>query len=218
MGAVGHAPKSTDVQKRRMARKSGAHPGPSGRRIGYARVSTEDQSLALQLDALKAAGCDRIFHDHAFSGAAPNRPALEKALDYIETGDIFIVWKLDRLGRSLSDLIRILNGLREREIRFHSLSEAIETTTPLGRLFFHIMGALAEFERALISERTRAGMAAAKARGAAIGRPRKLSRAQIVRAREKIAHGAGTPNSIAKKLGVSPITLARAMRRSEEEP
>lgn len=142
-------------------------------RVGYARVSTEEQSLDLQLDALKRDGCERVFHDHGLSGAMVSRPALEAALKSLRFGDVLVVWKLDRLGRSLAHLISIIVSLEGRGVGFRSISEAIDTTSASGRLLFHIMGALAEFERTLISERTRAGMEAARARGVHVGRPAK---------------------------------------------
>lgn len=138
--------------------------------IGYARVSTDEQNPALQFDALTRAGCQRIFTESA-SGAAVNRPALEQVLRSLQHGDTLVVWKLDRLGRSLSHLISLVTQLESKGVAFRSLSDAIDTGTASGRLQFHIMGAMAEFERALISERTRAGMAAARARGRNIGRP-----------------------------------------------
>ena len=144
--------------------------------IGYARVSTDEQSPDLQFDALNRAGCHRIFTDSA-SGATMSRPALDEAIRALRPGDTLVTWKLDRLGRSLSHLISIVTQLESRGIVFRSLSESIDTQTASGRLLFHVMGALAEFERALISERTRAGMAAARARGRSIGRPPKLRRA-----------------------------------------
>lgn len=144
--------------------------------IGYARVSTDEQNPALQFDALTRAGCQRIFTESA-SGAAVYRPALEEALNALQPGDTLVTWKLDRLGRSLSHLIAIVTLLECRGIAFRSLSESIDTDTASGRLLFHVMGALAEFERALISERTKAGMAAARARGRNIGRPPKVRRA-----------------------------------------
>src|SRR3972149_7071686 len=146
-----------------MNRNGSARPDRAGRRIGYARVSTDDQSLSLQTDALKAYGCDRIFQDHAFCGIAMNRPALEEALDFVEAGDVFVVWKLDRLGRSLAHMIGVISDFGARNVGFCSLTDPIDTTTAGGRLVFHIIGAPAGFERALISERTKAGMAAAKA-------------------------------------------------------
>lgn len=141
--------------------------------IGYARVSTDEQSVDLQIDALKRAGCERIFRDNDYSGALKSRPALDDALDYLEPGDTLVTWRLDRLGRSLSHLISLVADLERRGVAFRSLSEAIDTSTASGRLQFHMMGALAEFERALISERTKAGMAAARSRGVQFGRPTK---------------------------------------------
>ena len=134
--------------------------------IGYARVSTQDQSPALQLDALKAAGCERIFVEKA-SGAQRDRPELKSALDFArgDTGDVLVVWKLDRLARSLSQLIDTVDLLEKRGIGFRSLTEAIDTTSAGGRLVFHMFGAMAEFERSIIRERTRAGLDAARARG-----------------------------------------------------
>jgi DNA invertase Pin-like site-specific DNA recombinase len=137
-------------------------------KLGYARVSTDDQSLALQLDALERAGCERIYRDEGASGSQVSRPALDRLLRELKPGDTLITWKLDRLGRSLRHLIAIVTELDGRGICFNSLSEAIDTKTASGRFLFHVLGALAEFERALISERTRAGMAAAKLRGTRI--------------------------------------------------
>jgi DNA invertase Pin-like site-specific DNA recombinase len=137
--------------------------------VGYARVSTFDQDPALQLDALTAAGCGKVFEDRA-SGARTDRPGLQKALDYAREGDVLIVWKLDRLGRSLPHLIETVSTLEKRAVGFRSLTEAIDTTTPGGRLVFHLFGALGQFERDLIRERTRAGLAAAEARGRNGGR------------------------------------------------
>jgi DNA invertase Pin-like site-specific DNA recombinase len=215
VGAVsGRTAKHFGSARERMGRggQSGI-PALCGRRIGYARVSTEDQNLALQLDALTAAGCDVVFSDDGVSGAATSRPALNEALAALQRGDILITWKLDRLGRSLAHLIEIIAGLGERGIGFRSLSETIDTTTAGGRLIFHVMGALAEFERALISERTIAGMASAKARGAAIGRPPKLTHEQIQCARNEIEAGTTTPSELAASFGVSPLTLARSLKR-----
>lgn len=143
----------------------------TGRQIGYARVSTPEQCLDLQRDALTAAGCDRIFEDFGVTGAKAARPGLDQALTALEPGDCLVVWKLDRLGRSLRHLTETLQSLADRDIGFRSLQDAIDTTTAGGRLYFHIMAALAEFERDLISERTKAGMHAAKQRGVHVGRP-----------------------------------------------
>jgi DNA invertase Pin-like site-specific DNA recombinase len=139
--------------------------------IGYARVSTQEQTLDLQKDALLKAGCDRVFED-TMSGAKAERPGLQEALDFIREGDVLVVWKLDRLGRSLKNLIELVTDLDTRGIGFRSVTESIDTTTSGGRLIFHIFGALAEFERSLIRERTQAGLAASRARGRRGGRPR----------------------------------------------
>lgn len=181
--------------------------------IGYARVSTEDQNLAFQLDALALAGCDRIFKDEGISGVGTFRPALAEALATLAPGDVLVTWKLDRLGRSLAHLIDIIGVLGQQQIGFRSLSEAIDTTSASGRLLFHVMGALAEFERALISERTRAGMAAAKARGRQIGRPLKLDYHEVLRAKLEIEAGIASVDEFAIQLGVAPVTLGRALKR-----
>jgi DNA invertase Pin-like site-specific DNA recombinase len=135
-----------------------------GHLLGYARVSTTDQQPQLQVDALTAAGCYRVFTETA-SGARPDRPTLEQVLDQLRPGDTLVVWKLDRLGRSLRHLVDTITGLADRGIGFRSLQEAIDTTTPGGKLVFHVFAALAEFERDLIRERTSAGLAAARVRG-----------------------------------------------------
>lgn len=183
--------------------------------IGYARVSTDEQNLGMQLDALRAAGCEKVFCDEAISGAETNRRELNKALRALSAGDVLVVWKLDRLGRSLAHLIQVITLLDAEGIGFRSLSEAIDTTTASGRLLFHIMGAIAEFERSLISERTRAGMAAAKARGQTLGRERKLTDEDASWARRTIALGRMTPYEVARTLRVSMPTLYRALRRTE---
>ena len=183
--------------------------------IGYARVSTEDQNLALQLDALRAAGCELIFRDEGVSGSETDRVELNKALQALAAGDVLVVWKLDRLGRSLAHLMHIVTRLEAEAIGFRSLSEAIDTTTASGRLLFHIVGAIAEFERNLISERTSAGMAAAKARGQHLGRERKLTEADARRAHCAIASGMMTPRAAAASLGVSISTLYRSLRRQD---
>src|SRR5271170_2730577 len=147
-------------------------------KYGYARVSTDDQNPALQLAALKKAGCKTVFKDEGLSGATTKRPALLRCLKKLEHGDTLIVWKLDRLGRSLRDLITILDDLRARGVKFHSLTEAIDTATPTGRAMWQMIGVLAELERSLISERTRAGVKAAQRRGVKFGRKVKLSSEQ----------------------------------------
>lgn len=180
-------------------------------KIGYARVSTEDQNLDMQLQALTAAGCDLIFEDKGLSGLSKARPGLAKVLRRVKPGDVLAVWKLDRLGRSLPHLIEVITALRDAGIGFQSLQEQIDTTSAGGRFYFHMLAALAEFERELISERTRAGMAAARRRGQHVGRPRKLTDGEIERAREIIAGGA-TRRATAATLGVDVATLRRALR------
>ncbi len=148
-------------------------------KYGYARVSTDDQNPALQLAALKKAGCKTVFKDDGLSGATTKRPALLRCLKKLEHGDTLIVWKLDRLGRSLRDLITMLDDLRARGVKFHSLTEAIDTATPTGRAMWQMIGVLAELERSLISERTRAGVKAAQRKGVKFGRKVKLTPEQI---------------------------------------
>jgi DNA invertase Pin-like site-specific DNA recombinase len=143
-------------------------------RIGYARVSTDDQNLDLQKDALGRAHVDKSYEDRA-SGKSLDRPQLAECLRSLRKGDTFIVWRLDRLGRSVKDLVALINELRERGVEFVSLTEAIDTTTPMGSFIFHITAALAELERSIIRERTRAGLASARARGRKGGRPKKLN-------------------------------------------
>jgi DNA invertase Pin-like site-specific DNA recombinase len=179
--------------------------------IGYARISTGDQTLDLQRDALQKAGCERIFEDTA-SGAKADRPGLAQALDMLRAGDTLVVWRLDRLGRSLGHLIETLLALDQRGIGFQSLTESIDTTTPGGKLIFHIFGALAEFERELIRERTNAGLAAARARGRRGGHPRVdvfANRKNLDLART-LYNDKGTPIAdIARQFGVSRATLYR---------
>ncbi len=184
--------------------------------IGYARVSTEDQNLALQLDALRNAGCDRIFCDEGLSGALVSRPALDRALKALSPGDILVTWKLDRLGRSLGHLIAIIEAFASRDIGFRSLSENIDTTTPSGVLLFHVVGAIAQFERALISERTRAGMASARARGIHVGRKPRLAIDTVREAKLVLDAGATSLSELAGTLGVAPVTLIRALQRLDE--
>jgi len=179
--------------------------------IGYARVSTEEQNLDLQLQALEASGCDRIFEDHGISGAAVERPGLADALVKAQSGDVLVVWKLDRLGRSLPHLVEVINGLRDAGIGFCSLQEQIDTTSAGGRFYLHILAALAEFEREMISERTKAGMASARRRGKHVGRPRKLSEHQIEHARELLKSDDQTRAGVAELLGVNVATLRRAL-------
>lgn len=176
--------------------------------VGYARVSTQDQNPALQLDALKALGCEKVFVEKA-SGAQRDRPEMKAALDYMRSGDTLVVWKLDRLARSMKQLIETVEMLEGQGIGFRSLTEAIDTTTAGGKLVFHIFGALAEFERTIIRERTRAGLDAAKARGRRGGRPPKLTDKDLMVARAMLAEASITVEDVAKRLGVSPATLYR---------
>ena len=172
-------------------------------KIGYARVSTPEQSLYMQRQALKQAGCDRIFTDTA-SGVRSDRPGLEKVIEHLRPGeDTLVVWKLDRLGRSLQDLISIVKSLQEKKIGFHSLQESIDTTTSGGKLVFHIFSALAEFERDIIRERTNAGLAAARARGRFGGRPSLLSDKQVIRLKKLYDERKNTVLEICKIFGIS---------------
>lgn len=180
--------------------------------VGYARVSTEEQKLDLQIQALEKAGCEKIFSDHGQSGGDFTRCGLQAVLQQLKSGDTLVVWRLDRLGRSLSGLVTLMDDLGGREINFHSISENINTASSGGRLMFHMMAALAEFERSLISERTRAGMAAAKAHGKALGRPNSLTNDQIREAQRVLSRAGVRARDIADQLGVSTRTLRRHLR------
>lgn len=177
-------------------------------RIGYARVSTEDQSLDLQLDALKADGCETIYQEHA-SGKSTARLELESCLRALRAGDSLVVWRLDRLGRNLTDLVRIVNDLESRGVGFASLTEQINTTSPSGKLVFHLFASLAEFERNLVKERTHAGLKAARARGRIGGRPAKLSGQDLVMAKALMADRNNDVGDVAKRFGVHRSTLYR---------
>ena len=183
-----------------------------GRKIGYARVSTEEQNLDLQIDALKAAGCHKIFKDSGVTGTVKTRSGLDKAINHLTLGDTLVTWRLDRLGRSLPHLLDVVTGLKNKGCGFQSLTEAIDTETAGGRLVFHLMGALAEFERSLIAERTRAGLRAAKARGNHGGRPKKLTKEQVVHAQRLIDDGTETIASMARLFRCDKSTLWRALR------
>jgi len=176
--------------------------------VGYARVSTQDQKPELQLDALTAKRCERVFEEKA-SGAQRDRPELKAALDYMRQGDTLVVWKLDRLARSMKQLIETVEDLDKRGIGFRSITEAIDTTTPGGKLVFHIFGALAEFERSIIRERTKAGLKAARDRGRLGGRPPALSAEDLAAARAMLSDPEITVEAVAKRLGVAPSTLYR---------
>jgi DNA invertase Pin-like site-specific DNA recombinase len=174
--------------------------------IGYARVSTADQDLALQLDALSAVGTARIFEDHGVSGAKTERPGLNAALSFLRDGDTLVVWKLDRLGRSMTHLLQAVTDLEGRGVGFRSLTESVDTTTPTGRLVFHIFGALGQFERDLIRERTNAGLTAAAAIGRKGGRPVAATPERIARARQLIASGLNVREAAARvKIGKSAL-------------
>lgn len=179
--------------------------------LGYARVSTDEQTARLQLDALNAAGCERTFSETA-SGVAADRPILADLLSHARRGDTVVVWRLDRLGRSLQHLIQVVQRLESEGVAFRSLTEGIDTSTANGRLFFHIFGALAQFERDLIRERTHAGLAAARARGRKGGRPRKLSADRVRMARRLLADPETTVSDVAKTLGVHRSTLHKALQ------
>lgn len=182
-------------------------------KIGYARVSTDEQNLDLQLDALKAAGCKQIFTDEGISGITKDRDGLSQALSVVGDGDILVVWKLDRLGRSLGFLCELIEQLKGQGAGFQSLTDGIDTTTTGGKLVFHIMGALAKFERDLIKERTKAGMKAAKKRGKHVGRPKALSKGQVQHMKELLDAGK-TQAEVAELLGVSANTIGRELKRA----
>ena len=182
--------------------------------VGYARVSTEDQKLDLQLDALKGAGCEKVFSDQV-SGAAATKAGLGEALAYVRSGDILVVWKLDRLGRTVKGLVELVDGLKERSVQFKSVTDGIDTSTSAGKFFFHVMAAMAEMERDLIRERTNAGLAAARARGRLGGRKPKMNAAKLDAAKKLLR--AGTPVAeVAKTLGVGRATLYRNLNADKQ--
>lgn len=183
-----------------------------GELLGYARVSTAEQDVALQVDALTAAGCAKVFVDVG-SGAIAERPDLARLLEYARPGDTLVVWRLDRLGRSLRHLVDQLHHLEGRGIEFRSLTEQIDTSTPGGRLIFHVFASLAEFERDLIRERTNAGLASARARGRTGGRPRKLTPHQVAAAQHMLQTSGLTADTVAAAFGINRSTLYRAIRR-----
>ncbi|WP_244638290.1 recombinase family protein [Agrobacterium fabrum] len=181
-------------------------------RIGYARVSTVDQHLDLQRNALRLAGCNRIFEDHGVSGTNEQRGGLSSMLKALRRGDILVVWRLDRLGRSIVHLISMVESLKRRGVGFVSLTESIDTSSAGGQLIFHILAALAEFEKSLIRERTIAGIAAAKARGKLPGRRPALTELQCREIRTMLNAGASV-REIAQKYNVHPRTVLRGIRR-----
>ncbi len=180
-------------------------------KIGYARVSTAEQNLDLQRDALDKAGCKRIFHDTA-SGAQDERRGLLDAISHAREGDTIVVWKLDRLGRSLKHLVETVTNLQAQNIGFQSLQESIDTTTPGGKLIFHVFAALAEFERDLIRERTNAGLSSARARGRLGGRPKAMTERQVSMAKAMLADPKTQVQEVCKTLNVSKSTLYRYLK------
>lgn len=183
-------------------------------KVGYARVSTNNQNLELQIDALEKAGCEKIYRDIA-SGARTERPSLNEMVNNLRPGDVLVIWKLDRLGRSLNHLIGLVNDLIEKKIGLQSLNDPIDTTTAQGRLSFNLFASLAEFERDLIRERTQAGLSAARARGRNGGRPKglpKKAEATACAAETLYKEGVLTVDEISKKLGIAKSTLYSYLR------
>jgi DNA invertase Pin-like site-specific DNA recombinase len=191
-------------------------------KLGYVRVSTLEQTLALQQDELTAAGCEKILTD-TISGSKAERPGITKALEQLRAGDTLVVWRLDRLGRSLPHLIVTIIRLRDQGVEFRNLHEQIDTSTPSGKLIFHMFGALAEFERDIIRERTLAGLAAALGRGRKGGRPRRVLSKQILQAQHMFADKSNSIQDICQTLHISKTTLYRYLKtlpspQSEERP
>ena len=175
--------------------------------VGYARVSTQDQNLDLQLSALKKIGCKKFYTDK-MSGTRANRPGLQLTLEVMRKGDTLVVWKLDRLGRTVKGLVDLVNKLHQTGVHFKSITDNVDTSTPSGRFFFHIMASLAQMERELVAERTKAGLAAAKVQGRIGGRKRKMTKIKIKSAKKLLASGI-LPKDVAQDLGVSIPTLYR---------
>lgn len=175
--------------------------------VGYARVSTIDQNLELQIVALQEAGCEKIYQDQ-ISGTKTNRPGLNMALEVLRKNDTLVVWKLDRLGRTVKGLIDLVNFLHQKGIHFKSITDNVDTSTPSGRFFFHVMASLAQMERELMAERTKASLAAAKAKGRVGGRRRKMTQSKIESAKQLLSSGS-LPRDVAENLGVSIPTLYR---------
>lgn len=182
--------------------------------IGYARVSTQDQNLDLQRSALEQAGCERIYEDQV-SGSRSERPGLKAMLDFIREGDTLVVWKLDRLGRSVKGLVDLVCEFSTKGINFKSLTDSIDTTTPAGRFFFHIMASLSQMERELTVERTRAGLIAARQQGRVGGRKRKMTDSKLESAKKLLANGV-PPREVAENLGISIPTLYRWLPASND--
>jgi DNA invertase Pin-like site-specific DNA recombinase len=185
--------------------------------MGYTRVSTADrQDTAVQVEALKQAGAGRIFEEHA-SGGRWDRPELHRMIDFLRSGDCVVVWKLDRLSRSLRDLLHIMDLITERDAGFRSLTEAIDTTVPAGRMLMQMLGSFAEFEREMIRERTRAGLVAARARGQLLGRPPKLTKQQRAEIVDMVVAGRHTGADAARLFRVSPTTVSRVVAPARQE-
>ena len=182
--------------------------------IGYARVSTDDQDTAVQVKTLKAAGCERIYREKA-SGGRWDRPELHRLLDQLRKGDVLVVWKLDRLSRSLRDVLILMERLAEGKAGFRSLTEAIDTTTPAGRMMMQMVGAFAEFERAMLRERTKAGLDAARQEGRVGGRRPKLSPQQQTEIRKMVSRGDKTAADAARLFKIHPATVSRLLARSK---
>ncbi len=187
----------------------------SGLKIGYARVSTRDQNLDLQIAALQAIGCERIYKE-AMSGTRRDRPELNRALEHLRASDTLVVWKLDRLGRSVKDLVELVGDLEKRGVHFQSTTDSIDTSTPAGRFFFHVMASLAQMERELLIERTQAGLEVARAQGRVGGRKRAMTESKLESAKKLLASGE-VPRDVAANLGVSLPTLYRWIPASERE-
>lgn len=186
-------------------------------KIGYARVSTDEQNLRMQIDALEAAGAEKIFEDRGISGSAVIKPALRECLEFARDGDELVVWRLDRLSRSLKELIELADALGQRNLAFRSLHEQIETVSPAGRLFFHIVGALAEFEREIIRARTRDGMNAARRAGKRLGRPPTISNEQWTEAKALMSGSdPKKPAEVARLLGVSRQAVSKRLKADRE--
>ncbi len=182
--------------------------------IGYARVSTDDQDTSAQVAALKKVGCVRIYREKA-SGGRWERPELHRLLDQLRKGDVLVVWKLDRLSRSLRDVLTVMERIADAEAGFRSLTEAIDTTTPAGRMMMQLVGAFAEFERAMLRERTQAGLDAARQEGRIGGRPPKLSLQQQAEIRKMVSKGQKTAADAARLFKIHPATVSRLLRRTD---
>lgn len=182
-------------------------------KIGYARVSTQDQNLDLQIDALNAAGCEKIISEKR-SGAIARREGLDKVLEFARAGDELVVWRLDRLGRTVGNLIGLVNQLEEKGVKFTSLNDGIDTSKASGKFFFHMMSAVAQMERDLLRERVQAGLKAAKKKGKVGGRPRAMTDKQFSKAKEMVASGM-PPKEVAKKIKVTLPTLYRWLSKQD---